>query len=325
MLTRFIKIQLVLFTILTVIALAVLGLYYLRLPSLAGVGQYTLYAAAAALGRAVRDRQRDLPRHPDRQGHRRRADRERRPGDDEHRATTTRSRSTRPPTCTRSRRSASSTSTWCRRGRPRPVPQRRADDHQEHGAQPRSVRRWTRPTAVWRCCRRRRSTRCSPRRRRRSAVWARRCSGWSTSTTNLAQGLPGQPRRRSTTSSTNSAPILDSQVRVRRRDRAVVAQPEHHRRADRRAGSPRCAAACSRPPRRLDQVNTVFSDVRESLPQTLANLDRRHRHAQALPQGPRAGAGDPAAGRGGRRRPARSSRTRACCTSACRSTSRRRA
>ena len=44
MLTRFIKIQLVLFTILTVIALAVLGVYYLRLPSMAGVGQYTLYA-----------------------------------------------------------------------------------------------------------------------------------------------------------------------------------------------------------------------------------------------------------------------------------------
>jgi len=44
MLTRFIKIQLVLFTVLTVAAVAVLGLYYLRLPSLAGVGQYTLYA-----------------------------------------------------------------------------------------------------------------------------------------------------------------------------------------------------------------------------------------------------------------------------------------
>ncbi|AFM14954.1 virulence factor Mce family protein [Mycolicibacterium chubuense NBB4] len=44
MLTRFIKIQLIIFTILTVIAVAVLGLYYLRLPSLAGIGQYTLYA-----------------------------------------------------------------------------------------------------------------------------------------------------------------------------------------------------------------------------------------------------------------------------------------
>ena len=44
MLTRFVKFQLVLFTILTVIALVVLGVYYLRLPTMAGVGQYTLYA-----------------------------------------------------------------------------------------------------------------------------------------------------------------------------------------------------------------------------------------------------------------------------------------
>ena len=44
MLTRFIKIQLVLFTILTVIALTVLGWYYLRIPSLVGIGQYELKA-----------------------------------------------------------------------------------------------------------------------------------------------------------------------------------------------------------------------------------------------------------------------------------------
>ena len=44
MLTRFIKIQLILFTILTFIALIVLGWYYLRLPSLVGIGQYKLYA-----------------------------------------------------------------------------------------------------------------------------------------------------------------------------------------------------------------------------------------------------------------------------------------
>lgn len=44
MLTRFIRIQLVLFAILTVIALVLLGWYYLRLPSLAGIGQYTLHA-----------------------------------------------------------------------------------------------------------------------------------------------------------------------------------------------------------------------------------------------------------------------------------------
>jgi phospholipid/cholesterol/gamma-HCH transport system substrate-binding protein len=43
-LTRFIKIQLVLFTVLTVIAIVVLGWYYLRVPSLVGIGQYKLYA-----------------------------------------------------------------------------------------------------------------------------------------------------------------------------------------------------------------------------------------------------------------------------------------
>jgi phospholipid/cholesterol/gamma-HCH transport system substrate-binding protein len=50
MLTRFIRIQLILFAVLTVIALAVLGVYYLRLPSLAGVGQYTLTADLPASG-----------------------------------------------------------------------------------------------------------------------------------------------------------------------------------------------------------------------------------------------------------------------------------
>jgi phospholipid/cholesterol/gamma-HCH transport system substrate-binding protein len=43
-LTRFIKIQLALFTLLTVIAIVALGWYYLRVPSLVGIGQYKLYA-----------------------------------------------------------------------------------------------------------------------------------------------------------------------------------------------------------------------------------------------------------------------------------------
>jgi phospholipid/cholesterol/gamma-HCH transport system substrate-binding protein len=43
-LTRVIKAQLIIFTILTLIALAALGLYYLRLPSLMGIGQYELHA-----------------------------------------------------------------------------------------------------------------------------------------------------------------------------------------------------------------------------------------------------------------------------------------
>ncbi|MGV0699107.1 MCE family protein [Mycolicibacter sinensis] len=44
MLTAQIKRQLMIFSVLTVAALAVLGVYYLRLPSLAGLGQYTLKA-----------------------------------------------------------------------------------------------------------------------------------------------------------------------------------------------------------------------------------------------------------------------------------------
>ena len=42
MLTRFIKFQLGTFVVLTVLALIGLSIYYLRLPSLAGIGQYTL-------------------------------------------------------------------------------------------------------------------------------------------------------------------------------------------------------------------------------------------------------------------------------------------
>jgi phospholipid/cholesterol/gamma-HCH transport system substrate-binding protein len=43
-LTRFIKIQLIIFTVLTVIAVVALGWYYLRVPSLVGIGQYKLNA-----------------------------------------------------------------------------------------------------------------------------------------------------------------------------------------------------------------------------------------------------------------------------------------
>ena len=50
MLTRFIKRQLVLFSILTVVALLVLGWYYLRIPTLVGIGQYDLKAELPASG-----------------------------------------------------------------------------------------------------------------------------------------------------------------------------------------------------------------------------------------------------------------------------------
>ena len=50
MLTRFIKRQLVLFGILTAVALLVLGVYYLRIPTLVGIGQYQLKAELPASG-----------------------------------------------------------------------------------------------------------------------------------------------------------------------------------------------------------------------------------------------------------------------------------
>ncbi|OFB35827.1 mammalian cell entry protein [Mycolicibacterium sp. (ex Dasyatis americana)] len=42
MVTRAVRVQIILFTVLTVVILAVLGGYYLRLPAVAGLGQYTL-------------------------------------------------------------------------------------------------------------------------------------------------------------------------------------------------------------------------------------------------------------------------------------------
>jgi phospholipid/cholesterol/gamma-HCH transport system substrate-binding protein len=50
MLTKFIRRQLVIFGILTAVALLVLGWYYLRIPSLVGVGQYQLKAELPASG-----------------------------------------------------------------------------------------------------------------------------------------------------------------------------------------------------------------------------------------------------------------------------------
>ena len=42
--TRLVRTQLIVFTVLGVVVLAVLGLYYLRLPAAVGIGQYTLHA-----------------------------------------------------------------------------------------------------------------------------------------------------------------------------------------------------------------------------------------------------------------------------------------
>jgi phospholipid/cholesterol/gamma-HCH transport system substrate-binding protein len=50
MLTRFVRRQLIIFGVLTVVALVVLGWYYLRIPTLVGIGQYQLKADLPASG-----------------------------------------------------------------------------------------------------------------------------------------------------------------------------------------------------------------------------------------------------------------------------------
>src|ERR1700730_5927153 len=50
MLTPFIRLQLIAFGILTVISLLVLGVHYLEIPSLVGIGRYTLKADLPASG-----------------------------------------------------------------------------------------------------------------------------------------------------------------------------------------------------------------------------------------------------------------------------------
>lgn len=50
LLTRFVKTQLAIFAVLTVLALLALGIYFLRLPSVAGIGQYNLKVDLPAAG-----------------------------------------------------------------------------------------------------------------------------------------------------------------------------------------------------------------------------------------------------------------------------------
>src|SRR6201984_1132196 len=50
MLTPFVRRQLILFGILTVISILVLGVYYVQIPSLMGIGRYTLKAELPASG-----------------------------------------------------------------------------------------------------------------------------------------------------------------------------------------------------------------------------------------------------------------------------------
>src|SRR5579875_1360089 len=112
MLTQFLRRQLILFGVLTVIAIVALGWYYLRLPSVAGIGQYTLKADLPSSGGLYRTsnvtyRGITIGKVTDVQ-----------PTETGAQATMSidsryRYRSTRQPTCIRYRPLVSSIWTWC--------------------------------------------------------------------------------------------------------------------------------------------------------------------------------------------------------------------
>ena len=97
----------------------------------------------------------------------------------------------------------------------------------------------------------------------------------------------------------NAAPILDSQVD----SGDSIAQWSHNLNvltAQTAQTDQHVQSILSKAAPTADQVNEVFSDVRESLPQTVANLESRRRHAQALQQRSRAVVGVLAGDRLGR-------------------------
>ena len=164
-----------------------LGWYYLRVPSLVGIGQYTLYAELPRSGGLyatanVTYRGTQIGKvtavEPTERGARATMS-----IDDRYKIPTT-----PRPTCTRCRRSVSSTSTWCRPATPastsqtgRPSPEARCPA--------RSARRWTPPTAAWRCCPRRRSTRCSTETSKAVGGLGPALQRLVDGTSNLAQGF----------------------------------------------------------------------------------------------------------------------------------------
>ena len=269
MLTRFIKIQLVLFTILTIIAITVLGWYYLRIPSIAGIGQYDLHADLPRSGGLyatanVTYRGTQIGKvtevKPTENGAQR---------DDEHRQPLQDPGQMRRRMCTRCRRSVSSTWTWCRRETP--VSTSALVRRSRKAPSPvRSGPRWTPPTTVWPCCPRRRSTRCSPKPRNAVGGLGPALQRLVDSTTNVAQGFKDNlPQVNDIIA--NSAPILDSQVQSGdnieqwSRNLDIIASQTAEQDAALRSGLEQAAPT-------LDQLNTVFSGVRDALPQTLANL-----------------------------------------------------
>ena len=132
--------------------------------------------------------------------------------------------------------------------------------------------RWTRPTGLAALPADKIPARCSTRRRLAVGGLGPSLQRLVDRHQAIARRLQRPTSTRSTTSSTNSAPILDSQVNSGERDRALGGQPEPMApRPPPRTPALRNGLQQAAPT--ADQLNAVFSDVRESLPQTLANLE----------------------------------------------------
>ena len=233
---------------LTIIALVVLGWYYLRLPAWPASGSTSctrtcraragLYSTANVTYRGIHDRQ----------GHRRRAHRARRPGDDEHRQ-----HIKIPVDATANVHSVSAI------GEQYLDLVSTGDAGQVLPAPGQTITKSTVPSEVGPALDAANSG---------LAVLPKEKIDALLDETAQAVGGLGPALQRLVDSTTaiasdfkdnlgpvndiinNSAPILDSQVQLRRRDRAVGGQPEHHRRRRPRSRTRRCAAGCSRPPRR---------------------------------------------------------------------------
>ena len=70
MLTRFVRIQLIIFTIASIVGLSVMVVSYMQVPTLLGIGRITVTLELPATRRPLPVQQRHLPRCADRQGHR---------------------------------------------------------------------------------------------------------------------------------------------------------------------------------------------------------------------------------------------------------------
>ena len=272
MLTRFIEIQLVLFTVLTVMALTALGWYYLRLPDPGRHRAVHTVRRPARVGRPV-------PRRPTSPIAALTIGKVTDVEPTEHGARATMSIDDKykiPVDSTANVHSVSAIGEQyldlVSTRQSDAVPRAGADHHQGHRAQRDRAGARRRQPRLGRAAQGEDRRPCWTRRRRPSADWVRRCNGWSTA----PRRSSATSRPTSTTSTTSSTTRRrSSTARSTRATRSSGGRPTSTPWRRRAAAQDQAVAraACSKAAPTADPVTAVFSDVREALPQTLANLE----------------------------------------------------